>query len=100
MTCRQSNRDNDRVSVSQDELQRVVKLWQSEADKEASNPYQSLFPYVHPLVVGAVDRASALSTKLCIENSFLPSEGPKEGPQNKRHFELRISFPQLPDYVA
>lgn len=61
------DRDNDRVSVSQDELQRVVKLWQSEADKEASNPYQSLFPYVHPLVVGAVDRASALSTKLCIE---------------------------------
>jgi hypothetical protein len=61
------DRDNDRVSVSQDELQRVVKLWQAEADKEASNPYQSLFSYVHPLVVGAVDRASALSTKLCVE---------------------------------
>jgi hypothetical protein len=61
------DRDNDRVSVSQDELQRVVKLWQNEADKEASNPYQSLFSYVHPLVVGAVDRASALSTKLCVE---------------------------------
>jgi len=63
------DRDNDRVSVSQDELQRVVRLWQKQAVKNdiASNPYQSLFTYVHPLVVGAVDRISALSTKLCLE---------------------------------
>src|SRR5262249_15229953 len=26
-----------------------------------------LFEYVHPLVIGAVDRSSALSTKLCVE---------------------------------
>jgi hypothetical protein len=47
----------------------VVRLWQKKAIKNeaASNPYQSLFQYVHPLVVGAVDRISALSTKLCIE---------------------------------
>ena len=61
------DRDNDRVSVNQDELQRLVRLWQKQAGKTASNPYQSLFPYVHPLVIGAVDRSSALSTKLCIE---------------------------------
>jgi hypothetical protein len=61
------DRDNDRVSVSQDELHRVVRLWQKQADKEGSNPYQSLFQYVHPLVIGAVDRSSALSTKLCVE---------------------------------
>lgn len=61
------DRDNDRVSVSQDELHRVVQLWQKQADKEASNPYESLFKYVHPLVIGAVDRSSALSTKLCVE---------------------------------
>lgn len=61
------DRDNDRVSVSQDELHRVVRLWQHESDKEASNPYGALFKYVHPLVVGAVDRSSALSTKLCVE---------------------------------
>lgn len=61
------DRDNDRVRVSQDELQRVVRLWQKEADKESSNPYASLFQHVHPLVIGAVDRASALSTKLCVE---------------------------------
>jgi len=61
------DRDNDRVSVSQDELHRVVQLWKKQANKEASNPYESLFPHVHPLVIGAVDRASALSTKLCVE---------------------------------
>lgn len=61
------DRDNDRVSVSQDELHRVVHLWKEQANKEASNPYEALFHYVHPLVVGAVDRSSALSTKLCLE---------------------------------
>ncbi len=61
------DRDNDRVRVSQDELQRVVRLWQKQADKESSNPFASLFQHVHPLVIGAVDRASALSTKLCVE---------------------------------
>jgi len=62
------DRDNDRVSVNQDELHRVVRLWQKQqADQEGSNPYQSLFQYVHPLVIGAVDRSSALSTKLCVE---------------------------------
>lgn len=61
------DRDNDRVSVSQDELHRVVRLWQKQAGKEAANPYESLFKYVHPLVIGAVDRASALSTMLCLE---------------------------------
>ncbi|HKS73429.1 MAG TPA: hypothetical protein VJQ82_09550 [Terriglobales bacterium] len=61
------DRDNNRVSVSQDELERVVRLWQKQADKEASNPYASLFAHVHPLVIGAVDRSSALSTKLCHE---------------------------------
>jgi serine dehydrogenase proteinase len=61
------DRDNNRVGVSQDELQRVVRLWQKEAGKEQSNPFASLFQYVHPLVIGAADRSSALSTKLCVE---------------------------------
>jgi hypothetical protein len=61
------DRDNDRVRVSQDELHRVVRLWQREVKGNNSNPYQSLFSYVHPLVIGAVDRSSALSTKLCVE---------------------------------
>lgn len=61
------DRDNTRVSVSQDELLRVIKRWQREVGRDSTNPYQAIFQYVHPLVIGAVDRASSLSTKLCVE---------------------------------
>jgi len=60
------DRDNDRVPVSLDELNRVVKLWRNE-NKEGKNPYQYLFEHVHPLVIGAVDRAESLSIMLCKE---------------------------------
>lgn len=61
------DRDNDRVSVSLDELKRLIKLWRSTGEKSATNPYQALFPHVHPLVIGAVDRADSLSIMLCKE---------------------------------
>jgi hypothetical protein len=61
------SRDNNRVSVSQDELYRVVQLYRRQSRGKGSNPYEALFAYVHPLVIGAVDRVSALSTKLCLE---------------------------------
>lgn len=59
------DRDNDRVSVSLDELNRVVNLWKSNTEDADSNPYKALFEYVHPLVIGAVDRAESLSIMLC-----------------------------------
>ncbi len=61
------DRDNDRVSVSLDELTRVVRLWQAQNGAATGNPYQELFQYVHPLVIGAVDRAESLSIMLCKE---------------------------------
>jgi hypothetical protein len=61
------DRDNDRVRVSHDELQRVVRLWQSQSGDSSTNPYAPLFQHVHPLVIGAVDRASALSTRICAD---------------------------------
>lgn len=60
------DRDNDRVAVSLDELNRVVKLWQNE-NGENANPYQYLYQHIHPLVIGAVDRADSLSVMLCRE---------------------------------
>jgi hypothetical protein len=70
------DRDNDRVSVSLDELKRVIRLWQAEKDQTASNPYMKLFEHVHPLVIGAVDRADSLSTMLCREilSAHIPDE--------------------------
>jgi hypothetical protein len=61
------DRDNDRVSVSLDELNRVVKLWQAQRSDSNENPYHQLFQHVHPLVIGAVDRAESLSIMLCKE---------------------------------
>jgi hypothetical protein len=61
------DRDNDRVSVSLDELNRVVNLWQAQRSDSSENPYQQLFEHVHPLVIGAVDRAESLSIMLCKE---------------------------------
>lgn len=59
---------NDRVSVSHDELIRVVRLWQDQHEEDRpGNPWGALFQYVHPLAIGAVDRASSLSIKLCTE---------------------------------
>jgi len=62
------DRDNDSVSVSLDELQRVIRLWRDEQGQGQAvpeNAYKSLFQYVHPLVIGAVDRAESLSLMLC-----------------------------------
>jgi hypothetical protein len=60
-------RNNQKVSVSQDELQRIVKLWNNNKTGKDSNPYSDIFKYIHPLVVGAIDRSSSLSTKICTE---------------------------------
>lgn len=61
------DRDNERVSVSLDELNRVIRLWREQQGDVAENAYQALFQYVHPLVIGAVDRAESLSIMLCRE---------------------------------
>ena len=61
------DRDNDRVSVNLDEVNRVIRRWRSEQGSSVENPYKSLFGYVHPLVIGAVDRAESLSVMLCRE---------------------------------
>ena len=61
------DRDNDRVSVSLNELQRVIRLWREQQGDTPENAYKTLFQYVHPLVIGAVDRAESLSIMLCRE---------------------------------
>lgn len=59
------DRDNDRVSVSLDELTRVIRLWEAQQTETRDNPYKALFQHVHPLVIGAVARAESLSLMLC-----------------------------------
>jgi hypothetical protein len=59
--------DNELVSVSQDELGRVMALWKQYGSSAEHNPVGALMPFVHPLVIGAVERASSLSIRLCRE---------------------------------
>ncbi|HYU40759.1 MAG TPA: hypothetical protein VEQ84_01280 [Vicinamibacteria bacterium] len=59
---------NNLVAVSNDEVERVIRLWkESPARTNTVNPYQELYKYLHPLVIGALDRASSLSLMLCRE---------------------------------
>ena len=45
----------------------MIKLWKMHEKDNDENPYKSLYNYIHPLVFGAVDRASSLSLKICCE---------------------------------
>ena len=60
---------NNLVAVSNDEVERVIRLWKDTLgrDQGGVNPYQELYKYLHPLVIGALDRASSLSLQLCRE---------------------------------
>jgi len=59
---------NNLVPVSNDEVDRVIRLWrESTRARTEVNPYQELYKYLHPLVIGALDRASSLSLQLCRE---------------------------------
>lgn len=61
------DRNNYAVAVSQDELNRVLRLWRESSQAGDTNPYKNLYDHVHPLVFGAIDRASSLSIKICEE---------------------------------
>jgi len=60
---------NNLVPVSNDEVDRVIRLWKETVNRRAEgvNPYQEFYKYLHPLVIGALDRASSLSLMLCRE---------------------------------
>ena len=60
---------NQLVPVSNDEVDRVIRLWRDTVGRRGDgvNPYQELYKYLHPLVIGALDRASSLSLMLCRE---------------------------------
>jgi hypothetical protein len=57
--------NNYLVSVSQDEVMRILRLWNEE--RKGGNPYPEIYKYLHPLVLGALDRSSSLSMRICQE---------------------------------
>ncbi len=85
------DRDNRRVSVSQDELARIVKVWEQSAKDHHGNPYVEIFKYIHPLVVGAIDRSSSLSIKVCQEILSYHIENDDEAKRISQH--LNYTYP-------
>lgn len=93
--------DGDLVNVSQNELDRVIKLWNQEKparlrhsggrDKER-NPYAALYKYVHPLVFGAVDRARSLAIQLT--NEILSYHMEDEAKINAISHHLNAEYPE------
>ena len=55
------------------------------------NPYQELYKYLHPLVIGALDRASSLSLMLCREILGYHMKDAAEGRAHRRR--LNSSYP-------
>lgn len=84
---------NNLVAVSNDEVDRVIRLWRETTQKEGRsvNPYQELYKYLHPLVIGALDRASSLSLKLCLEILSYHMKDARKAERIAR--ELNSSYP-------
>jgi hypothetical protein len=85
------DRNNSLVSVSQDELNRVLRLWKESSHQGESNPYQSLYSHIHPLVFGAIDRSSSLSIQLCEEILSYHVTSAKERARIAKH--LNSAYP-------
>lgn len=58
---------NESAYVGNDELHRALALWKRFSPSSDINPFQELYKYLHPLVIGAADRANSLSIRLCTE---------------------------------
>ena len=73
------------------ELNRVLRLWRESAKAGDTNPYKSLYEHVHPLVFGAIDRASSLSIKICEEILSYHLTNAKERQRISKH--LNSAYP-------
>lgn len=85
------DRTNHAVAVSQDELNRVLHLWKEARGNGETNPYPSLYQHIHPLVFGAIDRASSLSIKICEEILSYHMEDPVDREKISKH--LNSAYP-------
>lgn len=80
--------DGDRVGVSQDVLARLMRLWR---EQSRENPFPEIYKHIHPMVVGALDRASSLSIRICRE---LLSHHMKDGRKAEQiSRELNSTYP-------
>jgi hypothetical protein len=86
-----TNQANDPVGVGQIEIERILTLWKKESKTENSNPYAELWHYIHPLVIGAIDRSNSLSIKLC--DALLSFHMPDKDSRQKIAEMLATAYP-------
>ncbi|HNR89502.1 MAG TPA: hypothetical protein PKM65_14270 [Spirochaetota bacterium] len=84
-------RENRRVSVSQDQVSRIVNLWNKNAKDHHANPFSDIFKYIHPLVIGEIDRSSSLSIKIAKEILLYHLTDESEAERISRH--LNFDYP-------
>ena len=82
---------NNKVSVSQNELSRVISLLDKTKRPSDTNPYYELYKYIHPLVFGAVDRATSLSIKITTDILSFHIEDSSEAERISNH--LNSDYP-------
>jgi hypothetical protein len=80
---------NNLVSVSHDEVMRILRLWKEKGSQ--SNPYPEVYKYLHPLVIGSLDRSSSLSIRICQELLRYHMKNKQKASRISR--ELNSSYP-------
>ena len=68
------------------------------ATADSVNPYQELYKYLHPLVIGSLDRASSLSLMLCREILGYHMKDTDEGGAHQPAAELVVPRAPVPDH--
>ena len=68
-----------------------MSLWKKESKGNNSNPYAEISKYIHPLVIGAIDRGNSLSIKLC--DSLLKFHMQDKDLRQKIANKLSTTFP-------
>ena len=94
------DRDNDRVSVSNDELLRVIRLWTEQAKDSTA---ESLRGAVSLRSSAGHRRGRSLQRALHAHlrrDPLLPHAGRGARPRDLQHPQLRLSLAQLPHHAA
>jgi len=54
-------REQETVDISQDQFRRALRLWREA--RGGGNPFPELYKYIHPVVIGELDRSDALARR-------------------------------------
>jgi len=62
------------VSVELDQVTRAVKLLEKKENSDSADVYKTIFNYIHPIALGALERTTNLSEMICQDIMELPQK--------------------------